>query len=134
MSPEDSIKCNLKTIHSTTVFKYTSAFKPNKILNHIAPSISELERTLLRKTRRIRCQLRTGKSPFLIQYKNKIDSQNNPSNLCPLCKLVDHDTGHLFNCPQISTTLTVNSRWNDPVGVADLLEAWSFRLGVGTTA
>ena len=30
MSPEDSIKCNLKTIHSTIVFKYTSAFKPKK--------------------------------------------------------------------------------------------------------
>ena len=30
MSPENSIKCNLKTIHSTIVFKYTSVFKPNK--------------------------------------------------------------------------------------------------------
>jgi hypothetical protein len=133
MSPEDSIKCNLKTIHSTIVFKYTSAFKPNKIINQIAPSISELERTLPRKTRRILSQLRTGKSPFLIQYKNKIDSQNNPSNLCPLCNLVEHNTGHLFNCPQIPTNLTVSSLWIDPVGVSDLLEAWSLRLGVEGT-
>ena len=105
-----------------------------KIINQIAPSISELEQTLPRKTRRTLSQLRTGKSPFLIQYKNKIDSLNNPSNLCSLCKLAEHDTGHLFNCPQIPTNLTVNSLWNNPVVVSDLLEAWSLRLGVGNTA
>ena len=130
MKPEDSIKCNLKTIHSTIVFKYTSAFEPNKIINQIAPSISELEKPLPRKTRRILSQLRTGKSPFLMQYKNKSDSKNYSSNLCPLCKLQEHDTGHLFNCPQIPTKLTVSSLWNNPVEASDLLEAWSIRLGV----
>ena len=44
------------------------------------------------KTRRTLAQLRTEKNPFLIQYKNKIDSKNNPSNLRHLCKLEEHDT------------------------------------------
>jgi hypothetical protein len=60
MPLEDSIKCNLKTIHSTTVLKYTSEFHHNKIINQIAPPISEMEQTLPQKTRTL-SQMSTGK-------------------------------------------------------------------------
>ena len=39
-----------------------------------------------------------------------------------------HDSLHLFNCPDIPTTLTVWDLWTDPVGVAALLDVWGEKL------
>ena len=36
---------------------------------------------------------------------------------------------HLFNCPDIPTTLTVWDLWTNPVGVAALLDVWGEKLG-----
>ena len=90
--------------------------------------ISRWFKTLPRKTRRTLAQLRDGKSPFLLSYKNKIDPFTYPSPLCPLCKLQTHDTTHLFNCPLIPTNLKPMDLWLNPVGVAALLAAWESAL------
>ena len=69
-------------------------------------------------------QLRTNKSPLLMTYLHKIDPANHPAANCPLCNDPNHDSLHLFNCPDIPTTLTVWDLWTDPVGVAALLDMW----------
>ena len=88
------------------------------------------EESLPCKTRRTLAQLRDGKSPFLLSYKNKIDPFTYPSPLCPLCKIQTHDTSHLFNCPHILTHLNPMDLWLDPVGVAALLAAWGTAAGL----
>ena len=57
-------------------------------------------------------------------YLHKIDPVNHPAENCPLCNDPNHDSLHLFNCPDIRTTLTVWNLWTDPVGVAALLDVW----------
>ena len=74
-------------------------------------------------------QLRTNKSPLLMTYLHKIDPANHPAANCPLCHDPNHDSLHLFNCPDIPTTLTVWDLWTDPVGVAALLDVWGEKLG-----
>ena len=121
---EDTINNNIKTIHTTLVQKYLNNKLPNKILNNIAPKIDKTEESLPRKTRRTLAQLRAGKSPLLLSYKNKIDPLTYPSPLCPLCKSQIHDTPHLFNCQHLPTNLSPMDLWLNPVGVAALLAAW----------
>ena len=121
---EEEINNNVKIIHTTLVQKYLDSKVPNKIINDTAPKINKTEESLPRKTRRTLAQLRDGKSPFLLSYKNKIDPFTYPSPLCPLCKIQTHDTSHLFNCPYIPTQLNPMDLWLDPVGVAALLAAW----------
>jgi hypothetical protein len=130
INTENSIKLNMKTIHSTIVSKYLLNLQNNKIINQTAPAIHQSEQNLSRKTRRTLAQLRTGKSPFLLQYKHKIDPIKYTSKTCPLCQNHDHDTYHLFNCPMLPTTLTTHDLWNNPAEVSGLLEAWSLRLGL----
>ena len=62
-------------------------------------------------------------------YLHKIDPANHPAANCPLCNDPNHDSLHLFNCPDIPTTLTVWDLWTDPVGVAALLDVWGEKLG-----
>ena len=62
-------------------------------------------------------------------YLHKIDPANHPAANCPLCNDPNHDSLHLFNCPDIPTTLTVWDLWTDPVGVAALLDVWREKLG-----
>ena len=57
------------------------------------------------------------------------DPANHPAANCPLCNDPNHDSLHLFNCPDIPTTLTVWDLWTDPVGVAALLDVWGEKLG-----
>jgi hypothetical protein len=125
---EDVINKNIKTIHTALVQKHLDNRLPNKIINTIAPKIDKSEESLPRKTRRILAQLRDGKSPFLLSYKNKIDPLAHPSPLCPLCKTQNHDTSHLFNCPILPTTLKPMDLWSNPGGVAALLAAWECAL------
>ena len=80
--------------------------------------------TLPHSTRRKLSQLRTNKSPLLMTYLHKIDPANHPAANCPLCNDPNHDSLHLFNCPDIPTTLTVWDLWTNPVGVAALLDVW----------
>ena len=125
---EQTIKNNIKTIHTQIVHTYLQNRQPNKILGQLAPPISETEQALPRKTRRTLAQLRTGKSPLLQSYKHKIDPTNNTSPLCPLCHTQPHTTNHLFTCTCINTNLTHMDLWTNPVGAAALLDAWEVGL------
>jgi hypothetical protein len=121
--PEDSIKLKMQTAHTEAVQDYLDKLDDNKILGHVAPKVNKEEVKLCRKTRRTLAQLRTGKSPFLYNYKHKIDKNNYPSSLCPLCKNSEHDIAHLFQCSKLPTTLCPMDLWIDPVRAATLLEA-----------
>jgi len=126
---ETTVQRNIKEIHHSIVENHIQSLKPNKIINQPAPPINKDEQTLLRKTRRTLAQLRTNKSPFLKSYLHKIDPQNHPSPLCPLCNTQNHDTKHLFTCSSLPTHLTTTDLWNDPVAVAGLLALWNDAKG-----
>ena len=126
---ENTIKRNMKTIHTTIVQDHLSNRPINKLLNRPPPDIDKKEETLPHSTRRKLSQLRTNKSPLLKTYLHKIDPANHPAANCPLCNDPNHDSLHLFNCPDIPTTLTVWDLWTDPVGVAALLDVWGEKLG-----
>ena len=126
---ENTIKRNMKTIHTTTVQDHLSNRPINKLLNRPPPDIDKKEETLPHSTRRKLSQLRTNKSPLLMTYLHKIDPANHPAANCPLCNDPNHDSLHLFNCPEIPTTLTVWDLWTDPVGVAALIDMWGEKLG-----
>ena len=121
---ENTIKRNMKTIHTTIVQDHLSNRPINKLLNRPPPDIDKKEETLPHSTRRKLSQLRTNKSPLLMTYLHKIDPANHPAANCPLCNDPNHDSLHLFNCPDTPTTLTVWDLWTDPVGVAALLDVW----------
>ena len=126
---ENTIKRNMKTIHTTIVQDHLSNRPINKLLNRPPPDIDKKEETLPHSTRRKLYQLSTNKSPLLMTYLHKIDPANHPAANCPLCNDPNHDSLHLFNCPDIPTTLTVWDLWTDPVGVAALLDVWGEKLG-----
>ena len=126
---ENTIKRNMKTIHTTIVQDHLNNRPINKLLNRPPPDIDKKEETLPHSTRRKLSQLRTNKSPLLMTYLHKIDPANHPAANCPLCNDPNHDSLHLFNCPDIPTTLTVLDLWTDPVGVAALLDVWGEKLG-----
>src|SRR6267154_3577295 len=109
-------------IHTIAVNECLMSYKPNPILSQPAPDINLSEQSIPRKARRILAQLRTGKSSILMAYLNAIDPKSYPSPSCSLCKSHDHTTQHLFSCPAISTTLTPRDLWNQPVGMAALLQ------------
>jgi len=99
------------------------SYKPNPVLSCRAQEINTFKLTLPSGTRRTLAQLRSGKSPMLQQYLHKIDPTSHPSPLCPLCKLHDHNTKHLFHCRMIDTSLTHGDLWSNPVAVAELITA-----------
>src|SRR6476469_1331455 len=103
---ETTVQRNIKEIHHSIVENHIQSLKPNKIINQPAPSINKDEQTLLRKTLRTLAQLRTNKSPFLKSYLLKIDPQNHPSPLCPLCNTQKNATKHLFTSSSLPTHLT----------------------------
>ena len=97
----------------------------NKILR---TQVSSTEENLPRHRRRTLAQLRSNKSPFLLSYLLKIDASTHPSPLCPLCRIHEHTTQHLFSCSQIHTTLLALDLWRDPSGIAALLDDWREKL------
>ena len=97
---------------------------PNKLIDDVVPEINSMEEALERDQRTRLAQLRTNKSPFPKSYLNKIDSKSYPSPLCPLCKIENHDTHHLFKCIKIPTKLNILDSWNDPCGSTELLDTW----------
>ena len=119
-----------KTIHTSIVQEHLLNCPYNKLLNAHYPEVSHSEQSLPRRIRRILAQLRTIKSPILMAYKHHIDPTNYPSPACPLCSHTPHDTNHLFNCPVIPTTLTVQDLWTNPSLVAELLDIWSARAAL----
>ena len=96
----------------------------NKIINIQAPEIDNSEVNFTREERRILAQLRTGKSPFLLDYLNKVDPITYPSNKCTLCTGHIHDVFHLFNCPEVDSDHGPICLWNNPTYAVALLHRW----------
>src|SRR5207245_6113698 len=117
----DTVKSNMKIIHTQIVTEYTKLLPENKILGHQAPEIHHSEELLPRKTRCTLSQVRANKSPFLLSYKHKINTTLYPS---PLCKNHEHNTSHLFNCTHTLTTLTPLDFRNAPRSATELLQSW----------
>ena len=123
-----AIANNMKQIHTEIVNQHNQNIPVNKILQTKAPDIDRSENTLPRSTRALLAQLRTGKSPFLLTWKHKIDPTKYTSPLCPLCGTSEHNTEHIFNCTHIPTTLEVADLWHNPCEVKGLLETWRGKL------
>ena len=121
----------METIHTTIAQDHLNNRPVNKLLNRPPPDIDKKEETLPHSTRRKLSQLRTNKSKNLMTYLHKIDPANHPAANCPLCNDPNHDSLHLFNCPDIPTTLTVWDLLTDPVGMAALFDVWGEMLGGG---
>ncbi len=133
----ETVKHNIKTNHTKSVEDYINSQVDNELIGAKPPVINPEDESLPRGINRTLSQLRDDRSPFLYAYLNKIDPQNHPSPLCPLCKTDIHDTKHLFSCIYIKTHLKPLDLWNEPVAVAELLQQWTDALaaaggGLGT--
>ena len=125
---ESTYKHQLKDIHIIHVTNYIATLAHNKILGTLAPTINTQEEELPRHMRRTLAQLRAGKSPLLKSYLHKVDSDNTPTDSCPLCNTHPHNTSHLFDCTHIPTQLTTLSLWQSPLEAAALVTRWKARL------
>ena len=126
---EETIKENIKSIHSHHVAIHLHGQPINKVLNQPAPSIHKSEEALDHSTRRTLAQLRTNKSPLLLSYLHKIDSGSHPTPGCPLCGHENHDTVHLFQCPALPTSLVPDALWSNPAAAGRLVAEWRGALG-----
>ena len=124
----ETVKHNIKTNHTKSVEDYIDSQVDNELIAAKPPVINPEDESLPRGTNRTLSQLRDDRSPFLYSYLNKIDPQNHPSPLCPLCKADIHDTKHLFSCIHIKPHLKPLDLWNEPVAVAELLQQWTDAL------
>ena len=115
-----TIMTNLKTIHTTIVRDHLWDRPHNKILSRQAPDVDQDEETLPRLTRRRLAQLSTNKPPFLRQYLHKIDIITHPTDECPLCGALPHDTPRLFDSTELPTDLTTDDLWTNFLG-----DVWS---------
>jgi hypothetical protein len=125
----ETIKQNMKDIHTDITENYLTTRPNNKVLNRQSLEINKTEETLTRNTRRKLAQLRTNKSPLLTTYLHKIDPDTHLTPDCPLCNRHEHDTRHLFKCTELQTDLKVEDLWQNPVAVAELLDRWGGKLG-----
>ena len=110
-----SDKSAISNIYQDAV-RTTIESSSSKLLNGRPPPIATAEQTLPRKTRTILAQQRTDLSRILGQYMNRIDPT--ARNHCHNCGQSPHDTHHLFDCPSMPTTLTVESLWTAPTETA----------------
>ena len=83
------------------------------------PEIHTEEKTLPRKTRSTLSQLRSGYSTYLNSFMSIINSNTTPN--CPKCGHAQHDTLHLFDCPNNVTSLEVLDLWRKPKETAEFL-------------
>ena len=130
-NPHRPLHCHYsrhKNKHARHTYNHCLSARSNKILLTHPPQVSSTEEHLRRHTRRTLAQLKTNKSPFLLSYLHKIDASTHQSPLCPLYRIHEHTTPHLFSCPQIHTTLSTLDLWRDPSGVAGLLDDWREKL------
>ena len=133
----ETIKHNIKINHTTSVENYLNSQEDNELISSKPPVINPEDESLPRGIHCTLAQLGDDKSPFLYSYLNKIDPQNHPSPLCPLCKTDIQYTKQLFSCIYIKTHLKPLDLWNEPVVVAELLQQWKDALaaaggGLGT--
>ena len=88
-----------------------------------------MRKTRLTDSQRL-AQLREDKSPLLLTYLNIIYPATYPSDICPLCNVMQHNAADLFNCLSLSTDLSTEELWRNPIGAAELLVRWGETLGL----
>jgi len=113
-----------EAIHHTAVEKSIRARGTNRVLGTPAPTISEEEEGLSRKTRRTLSQLRSGFCPALEDYRHRIGLSTN--NLCPCCRQGEHSVQHLFECSAHLTDLEPLDLWTRPAETAEFLRTLPF--------
>ena len=123
---EKERKKNKAKIHTATVEEHLQTIPIHTLLNTKPPAVHRSEETLPRSSRRTLAQLRAQKCPLLRVYLHHIAVAEDPS--CPLCGHNEHNTAHIFACPQIPTELTPQDLWHNPVQVAQLIEVWEAAL------
>ena len=114
-SKQDYMK-NLTILHTDTVIRAKLNYEHNKVLGAAPPQIDESEKSLSRRARTYLSQLRSGYSPLLATYRNRID----PS-VPPDCGGAPQTTAHLFECSNNPTQLTTASLWSQPIDAAEFL-------------
>ena len=120
---------NKKRIHTAIVKQQISTRPIHPLLNAQPPEVHKSEQALPRETRRTLAQLRAQKCPMLQTYLHSIGAAEDPS--CPLCGHMEHDTAHVFMCPNLPTDLTPEDLWCRPALVAGLLQEWQAALEAG---
>ena len=117
--PPTTYRQSLNSLHTSAVLSSVSSLEANKVLQAPPPPVSELERSLPRRTRSLLSQLRSGYSSALRSYSTRIGAHPDPT--CPDCGCSPHTSSHLFCCPASPTQLTVADLWQDPVSAAAFL-------------
>ena len=107
--PPDTYRATIASLHTSAVSASISSRPPNRVLQEPAPPVSEEERTLPRPYRTTLAQLRSGFSPALNTYLERVG--RSPDGLCPSCHSSPHTTSHIFTCPSHPTSLTVRDLW-----------------------
>ena len=106
--------------------KHTKTTNSTKTTTH---SRNTTETTLTKAQCRTLAQIRANKSPFLTSYLYKVDATTNHTTpFCPLYRIQEHDTTHLFTCTKLFTPMTAVDLWTNPVKVIYLLDTWRDRL------
>ena len=118
----EDIKEARSTIHTRAVRAAIRSRRPNRVLSRAAPDVDEGEVNLPRAARTTLAQLRSGYCSALNTFKERINVT--PSALCPCCRLEDHTTQHIFECPDNPTDLTPLDLWQRPGEVVDFLSTW----------
>ena len=94
-----------KITHTQAVQQHLLTIPDNSILNRPPPKIGKTVTELRREAQRLLAQLWPNKFPFPLFYLHHIDPTTHPSPSFPLCGMAEHNTIHLFNCPQLYTRL-----------------------------
>ena len=115
----DNYKATIQSLHTAAVTSAISSRPPNRVLEQPNPPISDEELTLPRAYRTTLAQLRSGFSPALNTYLERVG--RSVSDLCPSCSSSPHTTAHLFSCPSFPTPLTMRDLWDRPRAVAEFL-------------
>jgi len=117
-------RLTVETVDKSVKFRLKKFKDKNKTANSDENDSSKSESvTIQRKSRKTHKKWLYPEK--LQEYLLKIDPSSHPSPLCLLCKLYDHSTKHLFNCPMIRTSFTTGDLWSNPVAVANLLQLWT---------
>ena len=93
-----------------------------RVLITTPPEIQDEEVEMTRGERTALEQLRSGFSSDLESFKNRIGISGSP--LCHCCRLSEHTTEHIFDCPEHPTHLTPLDMWLNPRRVVEHLRTW----------
>jgi hypothetical protein len=113
------LKSTMGELHTISVREALDNLGPNPVLRVLAPPVDDAEKELPRSARTTLAQLRSGFSQHLQSYLSRIGAVE--ESVCPLCKIYEHTSTHLFNCPARPTELQPEDLWADPKAAAAFL-------------